>query len=120
VARFLSPEWLVEMQAAPVDSERRPAGERVVLQQLVTGGPDGDVAYVVEVDRGGAWLTRGHRSDADVTVTEDFETAVAIHEGTLSLPDAFVAGRVKVAGNLAVLLARQELLATARVVERAG
>jgi putative sterol carrier protein len=120
VARFLSPEWLAEMEAASIAGESGPTDERVVLQQVVTGGPDGEVAYVVEIDDAGVRMTRGRRGDADVTITEDYETAVAIHAGTLSLPDAFMAGRVKVAGNLAALLARQETLAAGRAVQGAS
>ena len=59
MARFLSPEWIEEMNAELSAGERTPDGGRLVLQQVVTDGPDGDVAYAVEIDGGRVHVTSG-------------------------------------------------------------
>ena len=58
MARYLSPEWIDELDRAAAASDRSrasaPATSQLAVQQRVTGGPDGDVAYHVELDEG-AW-----------------------------------------------------------------
>lgn len=122
MARYLSAEWFDETSATLAASHSSPAGppateggaiagpEEIVLQQVVTGGPDGDVSYRLEISRGRSRLLPGPGA-ADVTITEDYGTAAALHRGQLTLQEAFQAGRVKVAGNVAILLARQAALA---------
>ena len=108
--RFLSPEWL----AAAADAVRAaaPAGAgSLTLQQVVTGGPDGEVAYRVRIAPDAVELLPGRADDADVMFTEDWDTAAAIGEGRLSPQAAFVDGRVRVSGNVALVMAAQESLA---------
>jgi putative sterol carrier protein len=50
-------------------------------------------------------------ADADVVFTEDWDTAAAIAEGRLSPQAAFVDGRVRVSGNVALVMAAQDALA---------
>ena len=114
MAKYLSQEWLDEGRKLAEDQPVRP-GATAKMQYVVTGGPDGDVAYAVEIDGGRVRLTSGRAPAADVTITEDYETATAIHQGKLTLQDAFMAGRVKVAGNLATLVAHQGTLAAVDV-----
>lgn len=109
--RFLSPEWL----AAAADAVRAaaPGGtDGLTLQQVVTGGPDGDVAYRVRIGRDTVELLPGRGDEADVVFIEDWDTAAAIGEGRLSPQAAFVDGRVRVSGNVALVMAAQESLAT--------
>ena len=109
--RFLSPEWL----AAAADAVRAatPGGtDGLTLQQVVTGGPDGEVAYRVRIGRDTVELLPGRGDDADVVFTEDWDTAAAIGEGRLSPQAAFVDGRVRVSGNVALVMAAQQSLAT--------
>jgi hypothetical protein len=116
MARYLSAEWFEEMEAA-LEATVAPAGaaaagEGIVLRQVITGGPDGDVTYRVRVIGGRARLTRAPGA-ADATITTDYDTAAALHQGRLTLQDAFQSGRVKVDGNVATLVARQAVLADA-------
>jgi len=110
--RFLSPEWLDRLAttAASSDDLRRASADlRVGIRQVVTGGPDGDVAYVVRLDRGRVSVTpdtngAGAAAGADVEITEDYATAAAIHQGLLTPAAAFAAGRLKLGGRVGLLV----------------
>ncbi|MDP8988268.1 MAG: SCP2 sterol-binding domain-containing protein [Actinomycetota bacterium] len=105
--RFLSPEWMEEASAAAATSPELAeagAGVRLVVQQVVTGGPAGDVRYVVSLGDGEARVRAGDAADADVTFTTDWETAVAVATGSSSAQDAFTSGRLRVRGDVTALL----------------
>lgn len=110
MARYLSDEWFDEVNRAAADSDRLPddtAGVQLTIQQVVTDGPDGDVHYTVRVAGGRVEVAPGHDPGADVTFTEDWDTARHVAAGQLSAPAAFMTGRIRVAGNVAVLLDAQ-------------
>ncbi len=104
--RFLSPEWMAEASAAAATSPElaeASAGVHLVVEQVVTGGPDGDVRYVVSLSDGQARFGAGE-ADADVAFTTDWETAVAVATGASSAQDAFTSGRLSVRGDVTALL----------------
>lgn len=107
MARFLSSEWFEELSQAgsglPVAGE--PPRGTVTIQQVVTGGPEGDVAYVIRVRDGRLEATPGWAGDANVTITEDLATAAALSRGELSARQALLAGRVQLRGDTDSLLA---------------
>ena len=72
------------------------------------------MAYVLRVWAGGVSVEPGTDADADVTVSEDYDTALAIHEGRLSAAAAVAAGRVHVSGAVARLLERADVVDGAR------
>jgi putative sterol carrier protein len=109
VSRFLSPDWFAENTAAP-----RAGEAELTIQQRVMGGPDGDVAFVLRVWDTGVSIEQGSDPQPDVTLTEDYETALAIHEGRLSPAAALAAGRVQVSGAVARLLEHSAALDNAR------
>jgi hypothetical protein len=110
VVRFLSDAWFEEVDAAA--GHAPPSDTPIaVLQQIVTGGPDGEVRYHVIVAGGRAVLIPGSADDPDATFTEDFATAAAIARGELTTQAALLAGHILVAGNMATLSARQDDLA---------
>jgi alkyl sulfatase BDS1-like metallo-beta-lactamase superfamily hydrolase len=106
VARYLSEAWFEEVAAAT------PTGtDGLTLQQVVTGTPDGEVRYHVGVSNGSAWVRAGQAEAPDATFTEDYSTAAAVARGELSVHTALLEGRIRVAGDMAVLSARQDELA---------
>jgi hypothetical protein len=110
VARYLSPEWFDEVNRAAADSERLRTDTAVVdltIQQVVTDGPEGEVRYVVRVRQGAVSVEPGEDAGADVTFTEDWDTAVGVAAGRVSAPQAFMTGRIRVGGNVGVLLDAQ-------------
>jgi|SRR5687767_3057374 len=113
MARYLSAEWLQEVNdAARANQElSEVVGDvRLVLQQVVTDGPEGDIRYAVRIEGGTVTVAPGEAADADVIVTEDHETAVALHRGELRAPHAFMTGRIRVSGNTQALLGAQAAL----------
>ena len=110
MARFLSPEWITEIDAAARASAalaEATAEVRLVVQQVVTGTPDGDVRYAIRVDHGKVEVTPGEAPDADVTFTQDWQTAQAMSTGEVGAQQAFMHGHLQVAGDTALLMRHQ-------------
>jgi putative sterol carrier protein len=111
MAAYLSAEWLAEADAAASKSEplrAATADVALVVQQEVTGGPDGDTAYHVIVDHGTVSVVPGRAAQPDVTFSQDHATAAAIGRGDLSAQAAFMIGKLRVGGDLERLLAHQD------------
>jgi putative sterol carrier protein len=83
------------------------------VHQRVTGGPDGDVEFTLRLAGGTVAFEPGpaRPGPADVELSADYGTAVAISQGRLSPASAFAAGRLQVAGAVSSLVAHQEALA---------
>jgi putative sterol carrier protein len=103
---YLSNEWIEALDAA-LASSAFAAGVRLVIQQVVTDVNGTDAAYHVTVEDGKASVGPGHAADPTVTFTQDHATAVEIATGRLSAQQAFMAGRLRVRGELTVLAERQ-------------
>ena len=101
--RYLSREWLDAAQRA-IDAStsvrEAASGADFVVQHVVTGASDGDVTYHVRVGAGGVRICNGEASDPTVVFTEDYGTAAAIGRGELSAQVAFMAGRIRMRGDL--------------------
>jgi putative sterol carrier protein len=104
--KFLSGEWLEQLAAAMAGS---PSDLRLSIHQQVTGGPDGDVEYTIRVDGGRATVETGP-GQADVEMTEDYETAAAISQGRLSPASAFASGRLRLGGAVGALVEHQDAI----------
>ena len=108
---FLSDEWITE--ARRIRAEH--AGEGIAvptvvrMNQVITEVPfgGGTVQANLDTSSGELVMELGHLENPDVTVTLDYETAKAIFvEGTAQAGmQAFMAGKVRVDGDLAKLLA---------------
>lgn len=105
--RFLSQEWLEQMSAAASTASPDVA---LSVHQSVTGGPDGDVEYILRLAGGRVRFEPGPAATpADVELTSDYETAAAISQGRLSPASAFAAGRLRMGGAVSSLVAHQEV-----------
>lgn len=104
MAEFLSPEWLSELDVA-ARAATAPADLRLVIQQVVVG-PDGAelAAWAVRIADGAVHVAPGHADDADVTFTQDRDTAAAIARGELAAQRAFLDGHLRVGGDLTRVL----------------
>lgn len=104
---YLSPAWFDEVNGAArasADLRSATAGAHVTIQQVVTGGPSGEVRYWVRLDDGAVEAGPGAAEDADATVSQSYETAVAVSRGEVAVEHALLDGRIRVVGDVAVLL----------------
>jgi len=107
MAALLSPEWLDERGELGAHLPERP-GASVRLQHVVSGAPDGPLAYVEVFEDGRLTaVSWGPAEDTvvDVTINETYADAVAIAGGELDLHVGFMQGRVKVVGPMGALMA---------------
>lgn len=113
MAKWLSPEWFEETRALAADQPDRP-GASARMQYEVTGGPDGEVKYYWVLEDGHLRESAlGVLPDADVTLTTAWSDAMAIQKAELEANAAFMQGKVKVAGNMGIMLSLLPITNTA-------
>jgi SCP-2 sterol transfer family protein len=109
---FLGPEWM--------DALGRAAGRlvlppelRLTLQQVVTDldGPGvrgpaekAEVRYHLVVEDGCLSVRPGQAPAPDLTLTQSYELAVALSRGDTNAQQALSAGRLRVSGNVELLV----------------
>lgn len=106
---FLSDEWMVEARKIREEFRGRvPAtGEQAVrMNQVITEVPFGGGTLEAHLDTssGEMELDTGHLEDAEVTITLDYETAKAVFVDPQSAIQHFMAGKIKVQGDMTKLL----------------
>ncbi|HZB70950.1 MAG TPA: SCP2 sterol-binding domain-containing protein, partial [Acidimicrobiales bacterium] len=79
-------------------------GEPFTVQQVVVDGGGDPVRWALRVHDGRVAVEAGAVTDPDVTLTTDRATATALARGELAITDAFMAGRLRVAGDLRTLM----------------
>jgi putative sterol carrier protein len=99
------------------------------MAQEVRGSPDGDIRLILRFDDGALHLELEPvdgpdpgptgadgpgRSPPDVVIALSYEDAAAMSKGELTPADALGSGRVRVRGDLSVLVAAQRMLNAAR------
>jgi putative sterol carrier protein len=111
--KFLSDEWAQALKAELNASEsfkEAAAGKTATIQQVIGGG-ESEIRYWISIADGAIDMGIGDASTADATITETYETAVALAKSELSPVTAFMTGKVKIAGNMGMLLGLQSVLA---------
>ena len=104
--RFLSDEWLDAVEKLRAEAPEPPAAARdLLLNIVVTGGPDGDR----EVHLKGGQFERGLAEGAPTKVSVPYDVAKAMFvEGNpQAAMQAFMAGQIKVEGDMTKLMAMQ-------------
>lgn len=109
--RFLSDEWLAAADTALTEL-RIGGGPRWGVGYRVVGGPDGTTDHQLLFADGRVSACRGS-VDASVTLTLDWQLAVAINQGEVSAQSAFLDGRIQLSGDPGVLLGHQHELTAA-------
>ena len=109
--KFLTEEWaqtMTDSLNASDDFKGAASGQQVKLQQVVTDAPDlGEVKYYFTIDGGTAAVALGEISDAEATISQNYETAVAINKQELNAQNAFMQGKLKISGNMMKLMQLQ-------------
>lgn len=111
---FLSPAWIEALHEAASSSAslaEAAADLELSVEQTVEGTPAGEVQYHVRFDHGTVQVGAGPLPDATVRFRQDLATATSIADGSGSAQRAFMTGRLRVGGDLRVLLAHGDLLA---------
>lgn len=111
--QFLSDEWASELKERLNASEafRKGVGGTAATIQQVISTPEGERRYWMKTDDGQVDMGPGDIPGPDATITQDYETAVALARAELNPVSAFMTGKLKISGNLMLLMGLQGALA---------
>ena len=110
---FLSDEWTAEVRRLhdEVVTQSTPPAQSVRMNLILTQSPlgDGTIDAHVDTSSGELIVDTGHLDSPDLTVTVDYETAKAIlvEDDAQAAMQAFMSGRIKIEGDMTLLLAMQ-------------
>jgi putative sterol carrier protein len=111
---FLTPEW-IEAAKRIRDESGAPSNapaHQIRMNQIITDAPftDDEIRVHMDTTEGEIKLDEGHIDNPDLTVTVDWETAKAIFvdQNPQAGMQAFMAGKIKVVGDMTKLMAMQQ------------
>ena len=110
--QFLSDDWFTEVEKlVEKHGADAPPQTNVMVNLVITDTPFGDERkmHMGARDGKGEW-GKGHRDDAEVTLTTDYATAkqvFASNDPNAGM-QAFMQGKVRVQGDMAKLMASQQ------------
>jgi putative sterol carrier protein len=110
--QFLSTEWAeaVKAELNANDAFRQAAAsQQATIQQVITAS-EGDTHYWIVIADGAIDMGVGDADAPDATITQSYDTAVKLAKSELSVVTAFMTGKVKVAGNMGMLMGLQGAL----------
>lgn len=119
--RYLSLEWLAALTAEVTASDalqQLAAQHTIGVTQVVTGGPEGDVVYHLQVADGSAAFGAGSAFPEDVRMEQSWDTAVGVATGELNAQEAFIKGLILLTGSQQKLVAAQPVFGALDVVFR--
>jgi putative sterol carrier protein len=111
--KFLSDEWAEALKRELNQSDafrQASAGQKATIQQVISGG-EGDTHYWITIADGQIDLGVGDVEGEDATITQSYDAAAALAKGELSPVTAFMTGKLKIAGNMGLILGLQGALA---------
>jgi len=108
---FLSDAWFAAVDAVYEANGGPPTiSHKIKMNQIITGSPWGDdVRIFVDSSDGLMKINKGALDDAEVTMTVDYDTAKAIlvEGNSQAAMQAFMAGKIKIQGDMTKLMAMQ-------------
>lgn len=110
-SEFLSDEWFEAVAALIAEhGADAPSAVSMVLNMVVTDTPWGERQMHMGAIEGEAKMGQGHLEVADVTMTTDYITAreVFVSGNQQAGMQAFMAGKVKVQGDMTKLMMAQQ------------
>jgi putative sterol carrier protein len=110
--KFLSEEWAKEVKNAlsSSDAVKSAAGSMTARVQQVVNGPEGEKKYWFKLEGGEVDLGLGEIDNPDATITQDYDTAVALSKNELTGTAAYMSGKLRVSGDLMKLMQLQGVL----------
>jgi putative sterol carrier protein len=111
--KYLSEEWAAAVQDSLNSNEafKSAAGSNTAKIQQVVTTPEGEKRYWLKLEGGQVALGIGDLGDSpDATITQDYDTAVALSKNELSGTAAYMSGKLRVSGDLMKLMQLQGAL----------
>jgi putative sterol carrier protein len=111
--KFLSEEWMKAVQDSLNGNQafKGAAGSQSATIQQVVTTPEGEKRYWFKLEAGQAALGSGESPEpVDATITQDYDTAVALSKNELSGTAAYMSGKLRVSGDLMKLMQLQGAL----------
>jgi putative sterol carrier protein len=110
--KFLSEEWAQAVKDAVNSNEafKSAAGSQTAKIQQVVTGPEGETKYWFKLENGQADLGVGEIDSPDATISQDYDTAVALSKNELTGTSAYMSGKLRVSGDLMKLMQLQGAL----------
>jgi hypothetical protein len=108
--RYLSLAWIRELTREVAENAtlaELAEDHTLGVTQVVSGGPEGDVTYHLQVGDGVAVFAAGAADPEQVRIEQDWATAVAVATGELNAQEAFVTGKIRLYGDQQALLDAQ-------------
>ncbi len=102
---YLSDEWLEragDALSTSAELAERTKDLDLAISYVVAGAPGGKVSYTLTFDHGTAGVSAG--AGAPVSFELDYATAASIAQGELSAQAAFMQGKLKLVGDVNVLI----------------
>jgi putative sterol carrier protein len=110
VIRYLSLEW-IDALSHEVERDAHlaalAAAHAIGVTQVVTGGPEGDVVYHLQVGDDTIEFGAGGADPEDVRMEQSWDTAVAVATGQMNAQDAFIGGHILFSGDQQKLIDAQ-------------
>jgi putative sterol carrier protein len=109
---FLSEEWATELTERLNASEsfrKGVGGQKATILQVIAT-PEGERRYWLKTEDGRIDMGPGDVPNPDATITQDYATAVALARSELNPVSAFMTGKIKISGNLMMLMGLQGAL----------
>jgi putative sterol carrier protein len=122
---FLTEEWMTEAKRLrdEAGSPASPPAHVIRMNQVITGAPfsDEDILAYMDTSDGELKMELGALENPDLTVTVDYDTAKAIfvEQNPQAGMQAFMAGKIKVQGDMTKLMAMQQTAPDPGAVELA-
>jgi putative sterol carrier protein len=101
--KYLSQEWIDAYNTAVAgDDAVRAAmkGKSAVIQMVVAEAPEGQIRYWLRIGDGTVSTGLGDADNADVTISQSYDTSVKVNSGELDGQKAFTQGKVKIKGKM--------------------
>jgi putative sterol carrier protein len=108
--KFLSAEWAEALKTelnANAAFGQAAVGQHATIQQVITGDDAGDTHYWIKLDDGTIDMGVGDVEAPDATITQSYDTAVKLAKNELSAVTGFMTGKIKIGGNMGMLLSLQ-------------
>lgn len=112
--KFLSDEWLSEVESRLNASEafqNAAKGQSARLQNEISGGPGGDMRYGFVLEGGKVSLVQGDIENPEATMSQGYDAAVSMSKQEMTGQQAFMQGKLKIAGNLMKMMQLQAVFA---------